>query len=362
MSKSASDHDWDLLSAIDPLRDAHGASLLEHDQREDLFSRIIETDREAPQATGLAAASRLWLRSYCSPSRTTRPRRLWAAIGASGSAVIGGIIATLVVLSSGASIAYAGWSSTPSAPTAAAVAYAMAQCNRVRFPPPGSNDTTGSDSPVFLGQPVLTEARGVYTALVAVTNGQAYGCLVGPDHAKPFTQFSTESFGPVQSSPDPDQIGVPYTEHAHTSRSDVQLPPAVTNVAGNATVQHMTGAGYGDSVLGQAGADVQSVSFTFDDGNTVTASVENGWYFAWWPWTSTATTVTVTTSNGTTSSPVTSHWMLSTVAVLPGCQPGSSGCVFSQTTTPSTTTPATTQANSSPSTTTTAAAATTTAP
>jgi hypothetical protein len=352
MTETAPGHEWEFLRGIDPMRDAHKASLLTGEHREGLFSSIVEIDREPRQTPANAALAKPRLRAFYIRSRPTGRRRLWAAIGASGSAVIGGMIAIIVLLSSTASIAYAGWSSTPSAPTAAAVASATAECNRVPPPPPGSDDATSSDQPVFVGQPALSEARGIYTAVIAVTNGQAYGCLVATNQGDSAPAYSTEMFGAVQPAPDPDHIGIPYRGHAKGGRTDVQLPPAITDPANDAALQHMTGAGYGDSVLGQAGAGVQAVSFTFADGNTVTATVENGWYFAWWPWISTATSVTVTTGSGTNSSPVTSQWMLSTVAVLPKCQPGSSGCVFSETTTPTATTPATTQTTASPGTTT----------
>jgi hypothetical protein len=64
------------------------------------------------------------------------------------------------------------------------------------------------------------------------------------------------------------------------------------------------GGGYGPYAVGQAGSAITAVSFTFANGQTVSATVERGWYFAWWPWTTRPTSVSVTTSLGTQSSPV----------------------------------------------------------
>jgi hypothetical protein len=100
----------------------------------------------------------------------------------------------------------------------------------------------------------------------------------------------------------------------------------------------LTGGGYGEHILGQAGSSISAVTFAFANGETVAATVQNGWYFAWWPWLTDPTSVQVTTSSGAVTSPMRE----STVGAddpAPACTPGSSGCVFASTTaSPSTTT------------------------
>jgi hypothetical protein len=96
------------------------------------------------------------------------------------------------------------------------------------------------------------------------------------------------------------------------------------------------GGRYGLDAYGQAGADVSAALFSFANGQTVTATVENGWYFAWWPWTTYPTSVQVTTSSGTASSPMTTSGAGVEQKASPACQPGTTDCVFAATSAPST--------------------------
>ena len=67
----------------------------------------------------------------------------------------------------------------------------------------------------------------------------------------------------------------------------------------------------------RAGSGIAAVTFVFSDGSTVDATVENGWYFAWWPNLNQPTSVRATTRFGLTlSSPMPSA----------GCRPGSGAC------------------------------------
>ena len=50
---------------------------------------------------------------------------------------------------------------------------------------------------------------------------------------------------------------------------------------------------------GRTGAGVTAVTFDLSDGTSVRATVESGWYMAWWPGAATATKAEVTTSSGT---------------------------------------------------------------
>jgi hypothetical protein len=82
--------------------------------------------------------------------------------------------------------------------------------------------------------------------------------------------------------------------------------------------------------LGQAGSEVSAVTFAFANGKTVVASIEHGWYFAWWPWATEPTSVTVTTTrDGKMTSPMgrAPHNGLG-LRPYPACRPGSSSCVF----------------------------------
>ena len=50
--------------------------------------------------------------------------------------------------------------------------------------------------------------------------------------------------------------------------------------------------------FGMAGSDVSAVTFDFAGGLTVDATVQNGWYFAWWPTLDDPASVQITTTSG----------------------------------------------------------------
>lgn len=272
---------------------------------------LLESDLPAAFAARLETVSperEARLRAYDYHSRTGRRRTLVAALGASGSAVTGGIVAAVLLLSSGASIAYAGWTSVPTPATPSMITTVSDKC---------AHAFTGTDAAAiegaFSGQPVLTETRDIYTAVVEVSDGKLSSCLSHGLGQPPGTgsHLSITSYGPIGRTPGADQISAPYKARGGFGEGSGQ-PGLVQNMA-NATPAQiirlralLRGGGYGPSALGQAGADVSAVSFTFTNGDTVSATVENGWYFAWWPWMSRPTSVSVTTDGGTVTSPVTS--------------------------------------------------------
>jgi hypothetical protein len=71
----------------------------------------------------------------------------------------------------------------------------------------------------------------------------------------------------------------------------------------------MTGPGSASVALGIAGKNVSGVTLTLKNGKKVEATVQHGWYVAWWPGTSKpggaeTKTIAVTSSSGTHSSPL----------------------------------------------------------
>jgi hypothetical protein len=284
------------------------------------------------------ALGRVLNRSYHPHKR--RRRRLWAVVGGFATTAAAATVTVILLLSSGASIAYAGWDSPPGAASPAAVTAAAAACNEHPPPTPGSGTFTDTDPQVFVGQPVLSEARGIYTALIAVTDGYAYACLAAQDQNDQNFEFEVSTFGPVQSTPARERITPPYPEGNDGGRVEPKTWARMTNLpasAQQAALERLLGGGYGENMLGRAGSDVSAVSIAFANSDTVDATVQNGWYFAWWPWLSSPTSMTITTSAGTTTSPILSTGsprpttrLLATI--VPQCQPGTTGCVFSNTT------------------------------
>jgi hypothetical protein len=244
--------------------------------------------------------------------RRSRGRTLWAAVGVSGTALIAGIATAIVLLSSGAPAAYAGWIPVPTTPTPAAVAAATAACNRLY-------DLNGP--PVLTGRPVLTDARGIYTAAIYVS-GEATRVCISAGHRDHSQVGMNRSVLAVNAAPGPDQLSLPAT-----GGGSAQGFSQAWNTPRSATQQSLPGPGasrylpydYERHMDGLAGEHVSAVTFVFAGGTTVDATVRNGWYFAWWPGSAYPTSVQVTTAAGTVTSPMRS---------AQECRSASRGCVF----------------------------------
>jgi hypothetical protein len=275
--------------------------------------------------------------------------RVWATAGACCAFAGSGIAAAVILLSSGAAPAYAGWNAagTQPAPGIVAEMEIPSGCNKHAPSTPGGGTFDNDDPPVFIGQPALTESRGIYTAIVSVTSGYVYACLADASAGNPNFAYVVRSFGAAQPAPPADLIGVPYTSRSNgghlVAPTESEIQDASASEQGAVLDRVFGGGGYGADALGQAGSNVTAVSFSFADQSTVDATVENGWYFAWWPWTELPNAVSMTTSTGaTTTSPVTGSWGPGFDSIITaGCQPGSGGCAFAAGTDTATTTTAT---------------------
>jgi hypothetical protein len=323
------------------------------------FERAVaDADAAGSCSSAAAAAAAGWSRFRFG----LLTRRLWPLAGAACAALVAGIVAAVVLLSAGTPTAYAGWAAVPTTPTASALETAVHKCYQV-----GARDgQLGLLAPGGTAQPVLAEARGRSAAAVYAIDGQVYMCLY--ENGSTYRTVASASMGPLRVTPAPDHLSIPYGVYggsesgtrthpltpAQRQKLKSEAPTAIRQLARNSLID---GGGY--FALGQAGSDVSAVKFSFANGKTVTASVQNGWYFAWWPWTSDPTSVTVTTSTGAITSPMKDTWPGGLGSrPYPACQPGSSGCVFDTkqpaapatnttsartTTAPTTSTPAATQ-------------------
>jgi hypothetical protein len=243
-----------------------------------------------------------------------RHRRVWALAGTAGSAVAAGVTAVVLLLSSGATPAYAGWSPTPTAAEQAAVLTARKTCSA------NSILRNGGRS---LPAPVLTEARGRYVALVAVEHGQATSCVTdGPGE-------SSESALKTIRAPAAGRLSAPIMYGSSApgfpgARPDHWTPwmkqelkwelelmrplikghPRLRARYVETARQRVLRQGHVAVTFGRAGVGVSRVIFDVSGGHKVQATVEHGWYFAWWPWTEWATTAQVTNRSGTITVPL----------------------------------------------------------
>lgn len=183
-------------------------------------------------------------------------KRLFMGLGGVAVASTAGVVAAALTLLGGAGQAFAGWTPQPGTPTPAQLASTEAYC---------ANNVPSPELPMK-----LVDARGPFT-FVVYSNGSSNDlCTRGPG-------FQNAS-GWSTSSP----VTVPagglflWTDH-------------VSSAGGQA---------YG-SMIAQAGAGVSAVTVTLEDGEQVTATVENGWVVAWWPGADHVASAQLTTPAGT---------------------------------------------------------------
>jgi hypothetical protein len=283
----------------------------------DQFERVTAT---TPPRT--VPASRPWTRFPWTS------RKAWAAVGAFSAALSAGIVATVLLLSSSASVAYADWSPNPTPASATAIASASSTC---------ANAFTGTGAKAnqraFSQHPLLAETRGVSTALVEISDGDLYSCVTGRNPQLPSPAIKISDYGATRQAPGADQITVPYEVQSAVGGGYIgpEVPRPPRSASQTKLLEYLAARsshGFGRNALGQAGSDVKAISFTFADRQSVSATLQNGWYFAWWPWLTEPTSATVTTASGTLSSPVQSQGPITRKSIVSGCQPGAAGCVF----------------------------------
>jgi hypothetical protein len=203
-----------------------------------------------------------------------------------------------MLLSSGATPAYAGWTPDPTTPTPAALTAATRACDW---------QINGNRPPVLNGKPVLTDARGRYTAQLYVTKNDVRFCI-SPGHHTGTESGSSPGLLWFYAAPGPDQLGL--SDNGGGSARGF----GTSNPNEDDFVRH---------AFGLAGRNVRAVSFRFAGGSVVRATVEHGWYFAWWPNMNYPASVAVTTTSGTIRSP-----MEPTGGQGRGCRFGGRGCVW----------------------------------
>lgn len=218
------------------------SDLLEHDLREALFDRAALITSEA--------STRLRAVDYHPRSRWLPSRPALGALGLSAAGAAAAAAAA-ILLGSSATPAFAGWTASPTAPLPGQLTAAKQHCG------------------AGAGTPILTDTRGPYTASIFADGST---CLQGNG-----TRISSGSRDAARSS----------------------IPAG--------TIE-LNGAGESDSdghaltmVDGPIGARVTGVTITRSDGSSVQATVNNGWYLAWWPGTERAVTAEVTSASTTST-------------------------------------------------------------
>ncbi len=180
-----------------------------------------------------------------------RGMRARLAVGGAGISAMVAAIIVAVISGSAAGPAFAGWSARPTPAL------------------PGQiNDATGRCGLTF---PALVEVRGPYTAAVFASRSGGSVCVEGP---------SVSFVGSIGGAQAPDNT----------------IPP---NEIQTAVVSGSDGEGHAFVLLaGRVGSAVRSIVVHRSNHIDVIASIEHGWYLAWWPARVHATYATVSTSSG----------------------------------------------------------------
>jgi hypothetical protein len=299
----------------------------------ELIAAAEHAYRLSAEAEGARASLPAWREAPGAAGHRPRRRwlRRWAAMsaGALALAAVAGI--AIALLSTGTTAAFAGWTATPSAPTAGALAAARTACGNVP-----TTDVLAAD------------ARGPYTAIAFTRAGKPWQCVVKGSHV--VVDVSNRYPVRAYASVPPGKVMLPVITQKTFGSANAQRralidrwlnvtagkssQPFKRAIALRATLRMeiaatMSGPDTLSAVIGVAGSGVRAVTFILADGDRVQATVEHGWYVAWWPGASkpggaTAVRVAVTTSSGTHSSPLPAPPKLDVSYQLPaqGCVPG----------------------------------------
>lgn len=248
-------------------------------------------------------------------------RRLlsWPTVAGTASAIAAAVVAVVLLLSSGTTAAFAGWTTTPSAPTRMALTEVRTACGHVPQ-----------------ADVVAAESRGPFTAIVYVKGGTPWQCVTRGSQV--LLHQSTPYPPNVVTSPAPRKVSVPIINQrvigaaateslqALIKREDALyrgLPAEqLEKTAAGSTARALRAAETKiilgrhslSTVSGSVGRGVSGVTFILRDGTKVKATVGHGWYLAWWPGTadpdkSIPTAIRVTTVNGTTAAPYTAAYL-----------------------------------------------------
>lgn len=251
---------------------------------EQLESELREAFAERADGMPADAFARLHHADY--HPRSPIQNKVVALGGAAAVAGVAGIAVSLIGFGAGTPRAFAGWTPSPTAPASGQTTAAEATCKahmatpaeleRARQQASGRPSAPG-EWPTSSGEwrTAITDTRGPYTIVLLANTGGSATCLTGPEFPGPAIGVSERSAtSPLPTIPTA-QIGEPSYGF---SRATDEQPYMETS--------------------GRVGAGVSAVTFVLGDGSHVAASVENGWFLAWWPGTQTTVAAEVSTPEG----------------------------------------------------------------
>jgi hypothetical protein len=238
----------------------------------------------------VGAAERVRTHDYRPRTRTLRPP---IAVGGVTAAAATGAAVWLFALSSQTSTAFAGWTAAPTTAPAGQVTTAESTCqSRVAAlpsPPTGGSDQSAPSLNLAGLTPVLSDTRGPFTWVI-LANGDASSyasCITGPS----LTTVSADSLVSPSTGGGVD---------GSSSGTGSSVPAGQIRLYSSSHASTSNDASY-SFAEGRVGNGVTDATLVLSDGTHVEATIQNGWFAAWWPGDRTVSSALVTTASGTTT-------------------------------------------------------------
>ncbi len=257
---------------------------------------------------------------YRPRSRALDPR-VALATGA-GLAATGGVVVAIVGLGAGTSPAFAGWTAAPTQPAAEQTASAWERCTSQLAGTGGAP----SGIPATGWQPVLTDTRGPFTAMILHSAGASATCFNGPSFTT-IAANNTQSGGGASEHAISSGSSSGESAAAGAARSSTSVMRLGGNDAGpigSATQSHLvtTSEQPYTFVQGQVASGVTGVTLVRSAGSDVQATVADGSFVAWWPGNAGVTSAQIASSAGVATQQLTFAAPLAPPVGL--CKPSSS--------------------------------------
>ena len=230
------------------------------------------------------------------------------AVGA-GAAASAATVGTVLAVLGGAAPAYAGWSATPTPTSSSAPSSTAPDC--ISTLSSDSSGPSGTGPGTGAWQTLLTDVRGPFTVTL-LQNATSYAtCFTGPS----FTEVNritspSNGSGGAQSG----TLSVrSQTANGGASGSPpggvgslVSLEGTTSGDLNQVLQNHLATSADGPYTFidGRVANGVTGVSLVLRDDQDIVATVADGWFVAWWPGPTDATSAQVTKPSGTTTEPL----------------------------------------------------------
>jgi hypothetical protein len=237
-----------------------------------------------------------------------RSPKFRVAVGGASAAVLATVTSVLLLTAGpGVQSAFADWSPTPTPPASGQIAAAESECAIGVVTLAESGDAANNSSAFITDssawQAEVEDVRGPFTLIayqaVNGTAANAASCLTGGTSwsGGPQIMMSNGAGMGIAGTPG-GSMGLVHGQGASTS-SVASTPPSSGAIGGLST--NWNSSSNDDVATGEAGSEVTGITFALSGGSSVTATVANGYFAAWWPGNVSPTSAQVTTAQGTST-------------------------------------------------------------